>query len=116
MSNRSKQNASKGPDKGAFPLDHFHECDNEAKQYNQCIQKHENMPKRCRKYQVDYLQCRMNNGLMEKEDLSKLGLGPETSWESEEQEKQFLFDKINRIKTKAMDEVQKKTEQSNKQE
>ena len=35
------------------------------------------MPKRCRKYQVDYLQCRMNNGLMEKEDLSKLGLGPE---------------------------------------
>lgn len=37
-------------DKGSFPLDHFHECDTEAKEYNSCIMKHENMPKRCRKY------------------------------------------------------------------
>lgn len=37
-------------DKGSFPLDHFHECDREAKAYNACVQKHENMPKRCRKH------------------------------------------------------------------
>lgn len=58
MSNRGRQSGSRAPginskdslDKGSFPLDHFHECDNEAKEYNTCIQKHENMPKRCRKY------------------------------------------------------------------
>ncbi|CAD8205802.1 unnamed protein product [Paramecium pentaurelia] len=47
----------KRPDRGPLPLDHFHKCDNEAKQQNQYIQKHENMEKRCRKYRVDYLQC-----------------------------------------------------------
>ena len=49
----------KPPDKGSFPLDHFHECDRQAKQYTDCLQKHQLLPKRCRKFQVDYLQCRM---------------------------------------------------------
>jgi cytochrome c oxidase assembly protein subunit 19 len=30
----------KGPDKGSFPLDHFHECDKDAKKYNDCLSKH----------------------------------------------------------------------------
>jgi hypothetical protein len=32
------------------------------------------MPKRCREYQVKYLECRMNSGLMEKEEMDKLGM------------------------------------------
>lgn len=53
--------------------------------------------------QVAYLQCRMNAGLMEKEDMEKLGINEEvehhinniqTSWESEEQEQLSLYEKI----------------------
>ena len=51
--------SSKPPDKGSFPLDHFHECDQQAKSYTECLNKHKLMPKRCRKFQTDYLQCRM---------------------------------------------------------
>ena len=47
------------PHKGSFPLDHFHECDKQASLYNDCVIKHQLMPKRCRKFQIDYLQCRM---------------------------------------------------------
>lgn len=82
--------------------------------------KHENMPKRCRKNQVDYLQCRMKNGLMENEDLTKLGLGPEvcifrsnlqTSWETEEQEKKYLYEKINKLKDRAWQEALRKQQE-----
>lgn len=51
--------ASKPPDKGSFPLDHFHECDEFATKYNLCLKKHELMPKRCRQFQTEYLKCRM---------------------------------------------------------
>ena len=27
-------------DKGSFPLDHFHECNKEAKSYSECVVKH----------------------------------------------------------------------------
>ncbi len=33
----------------------------------------------------------MNTGLMEKEGFDKLGFTKESSWESEEAEKKFLF-------------------------
>lgn len=58
---------AKAPDRGSFPLDHFHECDTEAKAYSKCIAKHELMPKRCRTHQMNYLECRMKSGLMEHE-------------------------------------------------
>ena len=64
---------SKAPDKGSFPLDHFHECDDEANKYNECITIHELMPKRCRDAQINYLNCRMKSGLMDQEDMTKLG-------------------------------------------
>ena len=28
------------PDKGSFPLDHFHECEEHAVRYNACLDKH----------------------------------------------------------------------------
>lgn len=38
---------------------------------------------------------------MDKTEVEKLGFTENLSWESEEQEKQFLFDKIGRLKNKA---------------
>lgn len=61
-------------DKGSFPLDHFHECDKQAKDYSDCVIKHQLMPKRCREFQVKYLECRMNAGLMEREEMETLGM------------------------------------------
>ena len=40
---------------------------------------------------------------MEKEEIQKLGFTEQISWESEEAEKQALFDKITNLKTKAAD-------------
>lgn len=49
------------------------------------------MPKRCRDHQMKYLDCRMKSGLMEHEEMQKLGFLQENSWESEAAEKKFLF-------------------------
>lgn len=89
---------ARAPDKGSFPLDHFHECDKFADLYMRCLDKHELMPKRCRQPQIDYLNCRMDKGLMEKEEIKTLGYLDENSWENEDQEKKFLFDKIQKLK------------------
>lgn len=43
----------------------------------------------------------MISGLMEKEEIEKLGFTDEISWETEEAEKKFLFDKISDLKKKA---------------
>jgi cytochrome c oxidase assembly protein subunit 19 len=96
---------SKAPDKGSFPLDHFKECKKEVAQYNKCLLKFDNLPKRCRKYQKAYLECRMDNGLMEKESLNKLGFTDDLEWETEQEEKKVLFEKIQLLKKKAYDKV-----------
>ena len=46
--------------------------------------KHQLMPKRCRDFQIQYLECRMKSGLMEHEEMNKLGFVESNSWESEE--------------------------------
>ena len=38
---------------------------------------------------------------MDKTEVEKLGFTENLSWENEEQEKQFLYEKINRLKKKA---------------
>lgn len=89
---------AKAPDRGSFPLDHFHECDDEAKKYSECVLKHQLIPKRCRDYQVKYLECRMKSGLMEHDEMSKLGFIDSNSWETEDSEKRFLYEQINKTK------------------
>lgn len=59
------------------------------------------MPKRCRDHQMKYLECRMKSGLMEHEEMNKLGFLKENSWETEESEKKFLFNNIQKLKKKA---------------
>ena len=47
MPQRDRTAANTAPDKGSFPLDHFHECEEHAVRYNSCLDKHQLMPKRC---------------------------------------------------------------------
>eukprot|EP00922_Rhytidocystis_sp_ex-Travisia-forbesii_P003929 GHVS01005701.1.p1 GENE.GHVS01005701.1~~GHVS01005701.1.p1 ORF type:complete len:169 (+),score=27.46 GHVS01005701.1:78-584(+) len=61
------------PAKGSFPLDHFRECHEVKEEYFQCLHRnhHDNMS--CRYLAKQYLQCRMDHNLMEKEPLTSLG-------------------------------------------
>lgn len=98
----------KPPDMGSFPLDHFHDCNTEAKEYSSCMTRHQMMPKRCRQWQKKYLECRMKKGLMEQSEMDALGLGPELDWDNEEQERKVTYNKIMDIKQRAMQRVQEK--------
>jgi hypothetical protein len=47
----------------------------------------------------------MKSGLMEHEEMSKLGFIESNSWETEESEKRFLYEQINKIKRDAWQTV-----------
>ncbi|KAH8822816.1 hypothetical protein DL96DRAFT_1533455 [Flagelloscypha sp. PMI_526] len=63
------------PDRGSFPLDHYGECKEKMMTYMQCLKQNEATSTPCRQLSRDYLQCRMDKGLMEKDEWSNLGLG-----------------------------------------
>ena len=42
------------------------------------------MPKRCQKFQINYLECRMKHNLMGKEKIENLGFDQVNSWDNEE--------------------------------
>eukprot|EP00747_Dinoflagellata_sp_TGD_P222526 gnl/TRDRNA2_/TRDRNA2_94230_c0_seq1.p1 gnl/TRDRNA2_/TRDRNA2_94230_c0~~gnl/TRDRNA2_/TRDRNA2_94230_c0_seq1.p1 ORF type:complete len:124 (-),score=28.52 gnl/TRDRNA2_/TRDRNA2_94230_c0_seq1:108-479(-) len=83
----------KPPDKGSFPIDHFGECTELKAEYLRCLQeyKHDNMS--CRYISKQYLECRMNNNLMQEESMTKLGF-------NEEEDKPKAPRKRDRQKTK----------------
>ncbi|XP_054274015.1 cytochrome c oxidase assembly protein COX19 [Macrosteles quadrilineatus] len=62
------------PDKGSFPLDHEGQCKGVMLKYMFCLNDHRNNNSECREQIKAYLQCRMENNLMAKEDWAKLGL------------------------------------------
>jgi cytochrome c oxidase assembly protein subunit 19 len=70
---RGKSASPKPPEKGSFPLDHDSECGVLMRHYMQCLKENEFVSRYCRTYSKQYLQCRMNNGLMAPEELSMLG-------------------------------------------
>lgn len=61
------------PDKGSFPLDHDGICKKLMVRYMSCLRKNNNSNTICRDEAKEYLQCRMDNNLMAKEEWSKLG-------------------------------------------
>jgi len=69
----SKQFKPTAPDKGSFPLDHDGECKAEYLKYMICLAENDNKNSLCRENSKRYLECRMNKGLMAKEEWSKLG-------------------------------------------
>ncbi|KZV70356.1 hypothetical protein PENSPDRAFT_446545 [Peniophora sp. CONT] len=62
------------PDRGAFPLDHYGECTQYMKTYLECLKKNGSTSTECRHLSRDYLNCRMENGLMGKDEWKNLGL------------------------------------------
>jgi len=69
----AKQFKPTAPDKGSFPLDHDGECKKFYLHFMICLAENGNKNSLCRQESKDYLDCRMNNGLMVKETWSKLG-------------------------------------------
>jgi cytochrome c oxidase assembly protein subunit 19 len=94
------------PDKGSFPIDHFKECDELVKKYLKCVQKHELMPKRCQNLQMEYLDCRMEKGLMTQESMENLGFTANNSIEKENDRKRELAEKFIKINQEAKQKVE----------
>ena len=63
------------PERGSFPLDHDGECKKDMLRYMICLRENKNDGSLCRVAAKNYLECRMNNQLMVKEDWKKLGFG-----------------------------------------
>ncbi|KAJ7081974.1 hypothetical protein C8R43DRAFT_338526 [Mycena crocata] len=61
------------PDRGSFPLDHYGECKDQMKLYMSCLRDNSSTSSPCRLLSKDYLDCRMNKGLMERDDWKNLG-------------------------------------------
>ncbi|XP_027168657.1 cytochrome c oxidase assembly protein COX19-like [Coffea eugenioides] len=70
------------PEKGVFPLDHMHLCDQEKKEYISCLKSSGHKSEKCRHLSKMYLQCRMEKNLMAKQDMSELGFRKESDVEA----------------------------------
>ena len=64
---------AKPPEKGSFPLDHGGECKGHATTFMACLTSHGSRHAPCKNLAKVYFQCRMDRGLMAKEDLSTMG-------------------------------------------
>jgi cytochrome c oxidase assembly protein subunit 19 len=69
----SGSRAPSAPERGTFPLDHFHECDETKKSYFECLERNAYDASACVEASKAYLECRMSRELMTKEDFGKLG-------------------------------------------
>lgn len=62
------------PERGSFPLDHEGACAKLVQKYLDCIKIVDGENARnCRLLAEQYLQCRMDNELMDKDDMDNLG-------------------------------------------
>ncbi|KAL7289645.1 hypothetical protein TKK_0016375 [Trichogramma kaykai] len=73
------------PEKGSFPLDHEGLCRDLMVKYMRCLYDNKNVASNCKDISKDYLGCRMNNGLMAKEDWAQLGFDENNTSETEKQ-------------------------------
>ncbi|KAF9023431.1 hypothetical protein BDZ89DRAFT_1069912 [Hymenopellis radicata] len=62
------------PDRGSFPLDHYGECKDKMMLYMTCLKANSSNSTPCREVSKEYLNCRMDKGLMERDDWKNLGL------------------------------------------
>eukprot|EP00980_Cylindrotheca_fusiformis_P010128 scaffold2253_cov119-Cylindrotheca_fusiformis.AAC.3 len=63
------------PQRGIFPLDHDADCRPYMETYLDCLKGSKDVHHKCRELSKEYLQCRMDNQLMSKENLDDLGYG-----------------------------------------
>ncbi|KAF5377640.1 hypothetical protein D9615_005122 [Tricholomella constricta] len=62
------------PDRGSFPLDHYGECKVMMTLYMNCMRENQSTSTLCRELSKDYLECRMQKGLMERDEWKNLGM------------------------------------------
>lgn len=61
------------PERGSFPLDLGNECGEFVKKYLICVKSNKGDNPQCRELAKEYLECRMNKGLMDKDEMRNLG-------------------------------------------
>ena len=61
------------PLKGSFPLDRKGECKDLKEIFMKCLKRNRNDNSKCRIESKNYLVCRMDKNLMEKEPLHQIG-------------------------------------------
>ena len=71
--NASRTPVATPPMKGSFPLDKQGKCKDQFKSYMTCLRANEHSNVVCKPVARDYLQCRMDHGLMTKEEMGKIG-------------------------------------------
>ena len=76
-----KRTQVRPPERGIFPLDHDGECRAKMISYLACLEENRQDYFPCREFSKAYLSCRMDVGLMAKEDLKSLGLGDVPEYE-----------------------------------
>ncbi|KAG5481243.1 hypothetical protein CUR178_06476 [Leishmania enriettii] len=92
---------AKPPDLGAFPLDHYRECKSEIEAYYICLRENDYTAPLCRDQVREYLECRMDRGLMKKTDVKSFGI-PETEFVPTKQHRidlkeRWLRQKMNQV-------------------
>lgn len=90
MTFNQKTFTPKAPIKGSFPLDHEGECKKEMLEYLLCMNRSKSDNSACRDQAKDYLQCRINNKLMDRHDLEMFGYGKQTEQQQQHQQQQPL--------------------------
>ncbi|ORY88270.1 hypothetical protein BCR35DRAFT_263672 [Leucosporidium creatinivorum] len=71
--NASINFAATPPERGSFPLDHDGECKEFMVKYLQCMKGAKSQSTDCRHLSKEYLNCRMEKGLMERANWQDLG-------------------------------------------
>lgn len=80
--------SGKPPALGSFPLDHDGECKDFMKEYVKCVRANKNNNGACRELSKAYLQCRMDKGLMARDDMKNLGYQDATEQKDDKGEKE----------------------------
>ena len=80
MAALSSRQVVKPPERGIFPLDHDSECGEPKNLFLQCLKANNDDYFPCRELSKAYLQCRMDKGLMAKEDMKGLGFDRNTNY------------------------------------
>lgn len=63
------RNSNAAPERGSFPLDHDGECSALVARYLACLKQQRGRQTECRALAKDFLQCRMQHGLMTTDDF-----------------------------------------------
>jgi hypothetical protein len=75
MSMGTSKQVVRPPQRGIFPLDHGGQCSEPMQLYLECLDTHKSRHHECQLESKSYLTCRMEQGLMSKENLDQLGYG-----------------------------------------